>query len=302
MKRLGISMIAGMLLMTAAAYSENNSQPEQGRAVVTVLPKSDGDAEAKMGMENLKVKVNGKDSNITGWKALRGPASPLELVLMMDSGSNASIGTQFTEIAQFVKEMPVDTKIAIAYMQNGRAVLAGPLTADGKQLERELRLPTGPGGINASPYFCLSDLAKNWPSSDHAARRAVLMITDGIDPYDRSYSQDDPYVETAIRDSVRAGVMVYSMYWHGRGGGGTLAGQNRLAQVSDSTGGKSYWIGMGNPVSFNPFFTDLRRCLRNQYALSFAVEGSGKPNVADLKLRVEGVQAKVLAPQQVYVE
>jgi hypothetical protein len=302
MKRLGISMIAGILLMTAAAYSEDNSHIGQGRAVITVLPKSDSDGDPKMGMENLKVKVNGKDSSITGWKALRGPASPLELVLLMDSGSSSSIGTQFAEIAQFVKEMPVDTKIAIAYMQNGRAILAGPLTADGKQLEHELRLPTGPGGINASPYFCLSDLAKSWPSSDHTARRVVLMITDGINPYDRSFSQDDPYVETAIRDSLRAGLMVYSVYWHGRGGGNPEAGQNRLLQVSDSTGGKSYWIGMGNPVSFNPFFTDLRRCLRNQYALSFAVEGNGKPDFADLKLRVEGVQAKVLAPQQVFVE
>jgi hypothetical protein len=302
MKRLGISMVAGMLLMTAAAYAANNSQSEQGRAVVTVLPESDSAGQAKVGMENLKIKVNGKNSSITGWKALKGPANPLEMVLLMDSGSSSSIGTQFEEITQFVKEMPADAKIAIAYMQNGRAVLAGPLTADGKQLEHELHLPMGPGGIDASPYFCLSDLAKNWPSSDRTAHRVVLMITDGIDPYDRSINQDDPYVETAVRDSVRAGLVVYSMYWHGRGGGNVVAGQNRLSQLSDSTGGKSYWMGMGNPVSFDPFFTDLRRCLRNQYVLSFAVEGSGKPDVANLKLRVEGVQAKVLAPQQVYVE
>jgi len=288
--------------MSAGAFSQSSNQTGQGRAVVTVLPAHDGDADAKVSLQDLKVKVNGKESNITGWKALRGPSSPVELVLLMDSGSRSSIGTQFEEITQFVKEMPADAKMTFAYMENGRAALAGPLTADSKQLQRELHLPTGPAGISASPYFCLSDLAKNWPSNDRRARRVVVMITNGVDPYERGMDLDDPYVGTAIRDSVRAGLVIYTMYWNGQGGGSVMGGQNRLQEVSDSTGGKSYWIGTGNPVSLDPFFTDLRRCLKNQYALNFAVARSGKPDVADLKLHVEGVSAKVVAPQQVFVE
>ena len=31
-----------------------------------------------------------------------------------------------------------------------------------------------------------------------------------------------------------------------------------------ATGGKSFWQGMGNPVSFQPYFEELTRRLRNQ--------------------------------------
>jgi hypothetical protein len=71
-------------------------------------------------------------------------------------------------------------------------------------------------------------------------------------------------------------------------------------EVSDATGGTSYWEGSGNPVSFEPFFQDLRRRLQNQYALRFAARLEGQPGVESLKVHV-GVAGKVSAPQQVYV-
>lgn len=293
-----------MLLVTASAFSQNASQTRQGRAVVTVLPKNASDLDVKVNLENLKVKVNGKESSVTGWKALRGASSPLELVLLIDQGANTSLGSQFDEMKQFIHEMPADGKIAIAYMENGRAVLSGPLTSNAAELQKELHLPTGMAGGAGSPYFSLSDLAQHWPSQDPAARRAVVMISDGVDPWERRFDPEDLYVQTAIRDSVRAGLVVYTMYWRGQGTRGAgFAGQNLLNQVSEATGGQSYSIGTGNPVSLAPYFTEVRRCLGNQYALSIATEHQGsKPEVADLKLHIQGIEAKVTTPQQVFVE
>jgi len=304
MKKSGIWIIAGMLLATASAFSQNGNQTRQGRAVVTVLPKNASDLDVKISLENLKVKVNGKDSSVTGWKALRGASSPLELVLLIDQGANTSLGGQFEEITQFIKEMPADGKIAIAYMENGRAQLAGPLTSNAAELHHELHLPTGMAGGTGSPYFSLSDLAQHWPSENQAARRAVVMITDGVDPWERRFDPQDLYVQTAIHDSVRAGLVVYTVFWRGQGTRGSgFAGQNLLQQVADATGGQTYAIGTGNPVSVGPFLADVRRCLGNQYALSIATEQKGsKPEVADLKLHIEGVEAKVTTPQQVFVE
>ena len=91
--------------------------------------------------------------------------------------------------------------------------------------------------MSASPYFCLSEFAKNWPGTPVEARRNpealdamgpaaagtrkarfVLMITNGVDPYNGSTSilnQDSPYVATAVRDAQRAGAAVYSILLYG---------------------------------------------------------------------------------------
>ena len=90
-------------------------------------------------------------------------------------------------------------------MQNGQAVFTGGFTADHAQALRGLHLSGGTPGSSASPYFCLSDLAKHWPSKDRSARREVVMISDGVDPYYMEYDPDEPYLKAAIYDSVRAG-------------------------------------------------------------------------------------------------
>ena len=141
----------------------------------------------------------------------------MELVLLIDGGARTSLGTQFNEVETFVKEMPPNTRMAIAYMDNGRAAFSSQLSSNAADVLKGLHLSAGFPGSNASPYFCLSDLAKNWPSHDRTARRAVLMITDGVDNYERRYDPDDPYVDAAINDSVRAGMIVYSIYWKDMG-------------------------------------------------------------------------------------
>ena len=300
-----VSMAAAAMLMAAPAFSQNENQG-QGQAVVTVLPAHDGAAPANLSQRDFTVKVNGAESSITNVTPFRGQNDRLELVILIDDSARSSMGTQMKEIANFVKSLPAGAKVSIAYMQNGMAKFTGPLTTDHAQALRGLRLTMGSPGSSASPYFCLSDLAKRWPSNDRGVRREVVMITDGVDNYNPRYDPEDPYMQAAIRDSIRAGLVVYSIYWQNRGRFDNTtyaadAGQNLLLQVTQATGGNSYWQGYGNPVSFQPFFKDLDRRLQNQYELSFTSPLKGEPAVQNLKLKVNGVAGKVDAPQQVMV-
>ncbi len=59
-------------------------------------------------------------------------------------------------------------------------------------------------------------------------------------------------------------------------------------------------MGNGNPVSFQPYLADINRRLDNQYELDFMTPVGGKPQMANLKLKVAS-QVKFDAPQQVYV-
>jgi len=294
---------AALLAIPVFAQAENQGQ---GQAVVTVLPAHGNEMPASLTSQDLTLKVNGKDSTITNFTPLRGINDRLELVIMMDSGARTSLGTQLGEVREFVKNLPSGSKVTLAYMENGVARLTGPLSTDHDQVLKGLHLPAGYPGADASPYFCLSNLAKNWPSSDRSARREVVMISDGVDYYDARYDPQDPYMESAIADSVRAGVVVYSIYWENRGRfdrsrWGNFAGQNLLLEVTQATGGNSYWQGMGNPVSFRPFLQDIQRRLQNQYEVSFTAPLKNKPEVGSLKLKVNGISGKVDAPGEVYV-
>jgi hypothetical protein len=298
-------LVAGTFSSVTPAFAAPADQG-QGQAVITVMPKGNEGAGINIQPQNLQLKVDGKQSNVTNFAPSKGPNSPLELVILIDSSARTSLGTQLSDIEGFVKEMPNNTRIAIAYMENGRAALTGPLSSDPSQVLNGLHLPGGAAGVSSSPYFCLSDLAKNWPSRDATARREVLMITDGIDYYNVRLDPEDPYVQAAIEDSVRSGLVVYSFYWMNRGGLdrsaiASDAGQSLLSEVTQATGGYSYWEGTGNPVSFDPFFKDLRQRFLNQYRLSFSAPLKGKPQIERFSLKLQGPQAKVYAPQQVLV-
>jgi hypothetical protein len=190
-------------------------------------------------------------------------------------------------------------------MRNGAPNLAQNFTSDHAQAVKSLRLPSGTAGSNGSPYFCLSDLVKHWPGGDSNVRREVIMVTDGIDRYSGGrYDPEDPYVQAATSDAQKAGVIVYSIYYRGAGRLDrnfmvTDGGQNYLTQVSDSTGGKVYLEGFGNPVSFAPFLSDIQRKLQNQYELSFV--STAKPGLQAIRVKTSQPNTNLEYPSRVPV-
>jgi hypothetical protein len=296
---------ATSLWLVSSPFAAAQKQEVAASTVITILPENE--APGGIPQDALHLKLDGKQSAITGFTPLRDPQSKVEMVVLIDDGARSSLGLQLDDVGKFIQSQRPDTKVALAYMMNGRAALSGPLTTDHDSVLRGLHLTMSAGnaGISGSPYFCLSDLAKNWPSSDAHARREVVMITDGVDYYDMHYDPDDPYVQTALQDAVRARVTVYAIYW--RSGDrfdstsyGAGDGQNLLAEVTQGTGGVSYWIGTGNPISMVPYFADISRRFENQYELDFMTAIGNKPEMQSIKLSVSA-HAKVSAPQQVYV-
>ena len=310
MKNGFVCAVATLLVAASGALAQNSDLAGHGAAVVTVLPNKSTEQQMDVTQQDIQqVKVGGKDAQVTGWSALRGTSSPVELVFLIDASARSSLGTQMGEITKFVQEMPPNTQMAIAYMVNGTAVFSSqqPLSSNPSQVLQALHVTAGPIDQSASPYFCLSDLAKHWPSNDRSARRIVVMISDGIDYYDLRYDPEDPYVRAATDDAVRHHLVVYFLYWADIGrisrmGFEQSAGQNLMLEVTQATGGFSYWEGFGNPVTFEPYFRDLRRRLDNQYGLEFAAPLKGNvPEIENLNFKISVPAAKVDAPNQVLV-
>jgi len=242
---------------------------------------------------------------VTEWTPAQSDRAALELFVLLDDGSSDSLGTQLKDIAQFIGAQPDSAKIGIAYMQNGVAKIVQDLTSDHAQASKALRLPMGMRGANGSPYFALSDLIKRWPAS--AARREILMITDGIDLYYGSGDLSDPYLAEAIDHAQRAGIVVSAIYTPGVGHFGhsywqTYWGQLYLAQLAEKTGGEAYDIGFnGPPVSFAPYLDDLTHRLSHQYLLTFLAKPPKKAGWQPVKLRTEVSRVDLVSADKVYV-
>jgi hypothetical protein len=131
----------------------------------------------------------------------------------------------------------------------------------------------------------------------------VLMLTDGIDPYWGTSTMDDPYLDAAVSDALKNGVMVSSIYLRGAGLYGrnswvTTFGQSRLNETCQETGGYAYFQGLTDPVTIAPFLTDFQDRLQNQYRVT--IEASHDKGVQPVKVRTELPGLKVEGPTRIY--
>ena len=277
--------------------------PQEGPVPTTALINVESKKAVPLDPRALTLQVNGHETPIT---SVRSAASGnQEIAILIDDGLRTNFGLQLNEISKFVKGLPPNAKVLVGYMQNGTVRSSGHFTADHQEIANQIRVPIGVPGQSARPYFCLSDFVKHWPSQEPAAR-FVLMITNGVDPYNGRPSmmnQDSPYVQAAQDDAIRAGVAVYSIYFQDsgfRGGRGSMSGQSYLQQVGDATGGELFNQGPITPVSIGPYLDQFEHAINSSYELGFMANAQGKRD-ALVRIRVKSNQSgvKVHAPEEV---
>ena len=309
--KMQYAAVAGMALSAFLAVNPAISAPAPdiggipAQMVVTVLPTAHGSAPANLEPGDLTVMQGNARVPVVRLERLAGNMAGMQLfVLLDDSTRSASLGLQLPELKTFLQSLPASTSVAIGYMRNGTFGLTQPFTADHQKAVAALRLPTAIPGENGSPYFALSDLVNHWPSKQATARRAVLMLTDGVDRYYSAAIEDDPYVDAAVHDALKHGVMVYAIYLrgsglYGRGGWVTNIAQSRLIEVCEKTGGYAYFQDFTDPVTISPFLNDFEDRLDNQYQVTF--QALNEKGVQPVKLRTELPGVKVQGPTRVYV-
>ncbi|MHB8215374.1 MAG: vWA domain-containing protein [Candidatus Sulfotelmatobacter sp.] len=288
-----------------AVWAQNAGAPGVPVHLVVTAEARHGSDVPEITQRDVMVHEGHDRDAVTGWIPARGDNAALELFILLDDGSDTNLGTQLEGLRKFIMGQPASTKVGVAYMQDGRAKVEQSPTSDHALAAKALRLPMGLGGVNASPYFALSDLVKRWPES--AARREVFMATDGIDRYYDSNDLQDPYLDAAIDDAGRAGIVVFSVYTPGAGHFGhsywqNYWGQMYLSRVAEETGGESYYIGFtGAPVTFGPYLEDMDRHLNNQYLLTFNAKAQKKSGLQRIKVTTEVSNAELVSAHKVYV-
>jgi hypothetical protein len=264
-----------------AARAQETAQQEAAgptvpvRMTVTASGLSDGSAPT-VSQNDVSVRQRRETLRVTKWVPARGAAAGLDLFILIDDASDTSLGSQLNDLRAFINAQPPSTSVGVGYMRNATVQIAQNFTTDHALAANALRLPLRNAGAFGSPYLSANDLMNRWPQ--HANRRALVMITDGIDRARRTTPTRGlntiPDVTTTANIAQRTGTIIYGLYTPGvghmhRNFWEATNGQNAMAQLSDRTGGEAFFLGLQAPVSFRPFLDRLQNSLDNQFLLEF---------------------------------
>jgi len=271
----------------------NGGRAEARRDVRTVtipvtlrLPERAQQAEVSY-LEDLQIFEDGERQEIL---AMRGAGrSPLTLAVLIQDDLVSSMSNEIRGIAAFVRKLPPGSRVMVAYLGSGSLRIRQKFTGDLERAAKSLRIPLS--STAASPYnpFALTRDAVKRFESQPVGRRAVLLVSDGVD-LSRGFSSSTPAasidLQRTVNEAQRLGVAVHSIFAPSVGSGDqTLItnGQGSLNRLSEETGGRAFFNGTQAPVSLDQFLREVDSLLSRQFALTYL---STHPDKGFHKVRV----------------
>ena len=123
---------------------------------------------------------------------------------------------------------------------------------------------------------------------------------DSINGSTGSIHQDSPRVDTAIFNTQRAGIPVYSILYSEAGisaSGDSFVGQSYLDQLAQETGAVSFNHSSGRPASLAPFLDQFKAAVAASYVVNFPVDANKK--MVGLKFSFTLPKTRLRGPEQV---
>lgn len=293
------ALLGGALALLLTFTAGNASAASAGGTdlTVTAVGKKEMTAPA-VTKDDVRFFLNKERTQIADWR--RG--EKLYLAVLIDDSTETTVANQWNDLREFFNAQPDTTYISVSYARNGEAAVAQDFTNDHALAGKALRLPIG-GEAFSSPYFALQDLMKRWPSSND--RRSILLVSSGIDYFHGNYPTS-PDLDTTIEHAQKQNINVWSIYYPDAGHRSRrfflqTRAQSDLSQLSEETGGESFYLGFTAPVSFKPFLDELATHLRNQYLLTFQGEGGAKGQFKRVHLGTELPNLEFFAASEAFL-
>jgi VWFA-related protein len=225
--------------------------------------------------DRLIVREKGDEQEILSIRSVTDVPLALAVLIQEDLVSNFNL--QIRDLTRFVQTLPRGSRVMVAYMRGGNLQIRQRFTDDLQLASQAFRIVSSNSATAPrNPYDSLVDALDRFDALP-AGRRAVLMVSDGLDA-SQGFSGSSPGqsvdLERAILRAQRRSVAVFSFYTPASltEGGNTslvLNGQGSLQRLSDETGGRAFFQGSIAPVSFQPFIDDVKILLNRQFLLSY---------------------------------
>jgi VWFA-related protein len=223
----------------------------------------------------LSVSEDSEPQTILSIRAI-GTNAPINLIVLIQDDVVSSIGLEIKALSDFIRSLPRDSRVFVGYLRTGSLQIRHKFTADLEKAAKSLRSPVGVASAAPyNPYVEVIEALRRFDSQP-AGRRAILLVSDGLDisqGISSSSTGQSSDLQRAIDEAQRRSVAIYSFFsptvTSSSDGNLLLQGQSSLNRLSDETGGHAFFQGLGVPTSFDPFIKELRLDLDKQIALSY---------------------------------
>jgi VWFA-related protein len=281
-KKILISLVIS-LLVPAALVAQKPDDPEQPRVRTVSIPISiftkqelrQGQTEEYVQAERLIVKEDREDQTVLSIRSVTD--APLALAILVQEDLSSSFNLQIDDLKKFIRGLPPGSRVMVAYLRGGTLQVRQKFTDDLNAAAQSLRIVvSSSSAAPRNPFDGVIDALNRFDALP-AGRRAVLLISDGLD-VSQGLSNSSPSqsidLERAIERSQKRSVAVFAFYNPAsitEGGDSRLVmnGQGSLLKLADETGGRAFFQGSIGPISFEPFFRQLSTLLTRQFLLSY---------------------------------
>jgi VWFA-related protein len=199
--------------------------------------------------------------------------TPLHIAVLIQDNLSSNVNLQLDEIKNFIKKLPPDSRVMVAYLRSGTTQISQKFTTDLEKAAGSIRAVIGSPTIAPnSPYEGVEEVLERFDALP-TGRRAILLVSDGLDLSNPLPTQS-LQLEQAILKAQRRSVAIYSFYssatlTENGNSGLILNAQGSLNRLSEETGGRAYFQGTISPINFDPFFKDLNLALNRQFSLTY---------------------------------
>jgi hypothetical protein len=275
-KTILIAAIASLLLTGQLAQAQRDGKRGGGAKPVTVpvtIRLRETRREVEMRFVDYILKEDGELQTIL---SIRKPSeNPITLAILMQDDLESSVSTEAKGIANFVKRLPIGSRVMVGYIRSGSLDVLRKFTTDLEKAAAGVRPPLALASASPfNPYVEVIEALRRFDAQP-LGRRAIVLVSDGVDT-SRGLDSSSPGLsldlQRAINEAQRRSVSIYSIYVPSAGAAGGMLGingQSCLERLSKETGGVAFFEGTGAPVSFDPFIKEIDASISMQIALTY---------------------------------
>lgn len=271
---LGFTLLVGL--------SENQFAQSQGGSArpVTIpltirLKGKTAPRELELQTVDLSVIEDGDPQTILSIRAM-GTSSPITLAVLIQDDVVSSVALEIKTLGDFIRRLPRGSRVSVGYLRAGSLQVRQKFTADLEKAAKSLRSPFSVASAAPyNPYVEVIEALRRFDSQP-AGRRAILLVSDGLDisgGIDSSSPTGSLDLQRAINEAQSRSVAIYAFYAPtvvtSTNGNLIANAQSSLQRLSDETGGHAFFQGFGAPTSFDPFIRELNSALDRQIALTY---------------------------------
>ncbi len=130
MKKSPVFILAVFILAMTVAGARARQPAGVPVHVVVTVEAHKGKEPPVINREDVMVHEGRDRDPVVDWVPAQGEHAALELMILLDDGSNTTLGTQLDDLRNFISSQPDTTTIGVAYMRDGVAQVVQNLTSD----------------------------------------------------------------------------------------------------------------------------------------------------------------------------